>query len=185
MSTGIRNGEAASWRSDDGSGRSVRPETRAETRRGTIRRAGAAARGAHGDHATNTPGGGLQERLLNSGGDNFFGGGGDAHPLLDSHGAGSSELRGGVGIGSRVEWLSAGSNARVLSHTARRMAQPEQGIQQFNTTFLLTSFSFGFGRGAVLIGPESAEFAFFATEHFLQQSKKGLSHHSRGRTTLS
>lgn len=62
----------------------------------------------------------------------------------------------------------------MLSHTARRMAQPEQGIQQFNTTFLLTSFSFGFGRGAVLIGPESAEFAFFATEHFLQRSKKGI-----------
>jgi hypothetical protein len=59
------------------------------------------------------------------------------------------------------------------------VAQPEQGIQQFNTTFLLTSFSFGFGRGAVLIGPESAEFAFFATEHFLQQSKKGLSSQSR------
>jgi hypothetical protein len=54
------------------------------------------------------------------------------------------------------------------------MAQPEQGIQQFNTTFLLTSFSFGFGRGAVLIGPESAEFAFFATEQ-----KRSLSSQSR------
>ena len=58
---------------------------------------------------------------------------GDAQSLLDSHGAGLSELRGGVGIGSQVEWVGSilafggVQRARAVARGSENEAQPSRG----------------------------------------------------------